>query len=520
MKSYIKYPVITFLITLWLVSCSEDFLENPPVGAFTEDNYIRNVDELETILWSCYSVLNTYYTEGPFLNMGVQTFIFGNIGSDDAEMGSTPSDNPYDLQDISLSKQLPGNEWVYFLWIISYDLIAKCNLVIDKAEEIPVSEDELEKVEQIVDQAKFLRAFGYFNMVTLFGDLPLIIHWLDDPNKMDFERSPKSQVWELIEQDLTDAANLPLQSLTEHGRATHGAVHALLGKAYMWQKKYDKAVEAFTAIIETGEYQLVDDYGYLHRYEGENCSESILEFQQELGVDGGDMFTVTTYFRLPREDGFGWGFDIPTQDLVSEFEPGDPRLLYTVNFIGDVYPVPWGQYVVENYASATGYTTRKAWIPWEERDMNTGSLAINWRYSRYAEVLLLFAEALNEEGQDALARTYLNMVRERARNTPKTDPQRISSVWDSTYTGQLLPDITTSDYAELRNAIWHEQRVELAQEGHRRRTLLRTERFKERMEAAKAALGCMVDDHELVLPIPGSEVENSQGRIIQNPGYN
>ncbi len=114
---------------------------------------------------------------------------------------------------------------------------------------------------------------------------------------------------------------------------------------------------------------------------------------------------------------------------------------------------------------------------------------------------------------------YLNKVRERARYTPKKDPQRISTVWDSTYTGELLPDVTTGDPNELREAIWHEQRVELAQEGHRRWVLLRTDRFKERMEAAKGAKGCTVEDHELLFPIPTEEVKNSFGRIEQNPGY-
>ncbi|MCK5067879.1 MAG: RagB/SusD family nutrient uptake outer membrane protein [Bacteroidales bacterium] len=398
-------------------------------------------------------------------------------------------------------------------------MIDKCNLVIDKAEEISISEDQLEELEQIVDQAKFLRALGYYNLVTLYGDVPLIIHWLDDTKEMDFERSPKSQIWELIEQDLKDAAKLPLRSQTEFGRATHGAVYALLGKAYMWQKKYEQAVEAYTAIIESGEYQLVEDYGLIHRNEGEDCSESIFEFQREMGVDGGHMATWEGIFRMPREDPFGWGFDIPTVDLVREFEQGDPRLLYTVNFIGDVFPAPWGQYVVENGTSATGYTTRKAWIPWGEREFDTYFQSTNWRYCRYAEVLLFYAEALNETDQRDQARIYLNMVRQRARNSPKIDPQRISSVWDSTYIGELLPDITTSNQEELRNAIWHEQRVELAQEGHRRWILLRTKRFKERMETAKGHLGCTVEDHELLLPIPDSEVETSQGRIKQNPGY-
>ena len=167
--------------------------------------------------------------------------------------------------------------------------------------------------------------------------------------------------------------------------------------------------------------------------------------------------------------------------------------------------------------SHTGYTTRKAWIPWEERQNYLQ--AYNWKYCRYAEVLLYCAEALNETNQPGLARDYLNRVRARARNTPKVDPQRISTTWDSTYVGELLPDVTTSDPVELREAIWHEQRVELAQEGHRRWNLLRYGNFKERMEAAKGNKGCIVEDHELLLPIPGSEVESSRGRITQNPGY-
>jgi len=507
-------------MSLIMVSCGEEFLDNPPVGAFTAENYIRNMAELETILYSCYSVLNAYHPDAPIFAMSFEQVIFGNIGSDDSEKGSAAWDTFYDLNDISISNQDASSTWLIAFWMINYDLIGKCNLVIDKAEEIPVSEDQLDELEKIVDQAKFMRALGYYNLVTLFGDVPLITHWLDDTKEMNFERSPESQVWDLIIQDLKDAANLPLRSGTEFGRISHGAVHALLGKVYMWQREFELAVDAYTAVIESGEYQLADDYGLIQRYEGEDCSESILEFQEEKNVDGGHVSTWTGVFIMPSDDPFGWGFDIPTQDLVDEFEEGDPRLLYTVTFIGDVFPAPWGQFVAQNFASATGYNGRKGWIPWDERESDNWYFAKNWRYCRYAEVLLFCAEALNENDHPTEALIYLNRVRTRARNTPKIDPQRISSVWDSTYTGELLPDITTNDKAELREAIYHEQRVELAQEGHRRWILLRTKRFKERMETAKAHLGCTVEDYELLLPIPKNEVETSQGRIIQNPGYN
>ncbi|MEN8229454.1 MAG: RagB/SusD family nutrient uptake outer membrane protein [Bacteroidota bacterium] len=515
MKHILQYLLVTGIILLGMGSCSEDFLVNPPAGAFSEENYIQNVAELESLLFSCYAVINAYSHDWPyvFINMGVNLFVHGNVGSDDSEKGSFPTDG-LDMQDISLSMQKQDNDWAAIMWIINYDLIGKCNLVLDHT--MKISGDP-EKIESIADQAKFLRALGYYNLVTLYGDVPLITHWTS-PSELDLERAPADSVWTQVIQDLKDAANLPAKSQTEIGRITHGAVHALLGKTYMWQKEWNLALEAYQSIIESGEYSLMDDFGEIHRIR--NCDESILEFQQASHVEGGHMFSVLGSFRLPRELRDGWGFDTPTQDLVEEFEAGDPRLLYTVNFVGDTFPAPEGFYVVENQLSATTYSSRKAWIPFDELPGDGRPPAYNWRYCRYAEVLLFCAEALNEAGRQAEAQTYLNLVRKRARNTSKRDPQRISSVWDSTYTGELLPNITTSDQVELREAIWHEQRVELAQEGHRRWVLLRTGQFKERMEAAKGALGCSVEDHEWLYPIHPDETEVSNGKIIQNPGYN
>jgi hypothetical protein len=131
----------------------------------------------------------------------------------------------------------------------------------------------------------------------------------------------------------------------------------------------------------------------------------------------------------------------------------------------------------------------------------------------------LYAESLNEVNKPDSALMLVNMVRDRARNTPTTDPQRISCAYTLSHTGELLPDVTTINQSDLRQAIWHEQRVELAIEGRRRNTLLRTGRFKERMEAAKELAGVTVEPHELLLPIPQVEIELSNGVLTQNPGY-
>ena len=136
---------------------------------------------------------------------------------------------------------------------------------------------------------------------------------------------------------------------------------------------------------------------------------------------------------------------------------------------------------------------------------------------RYAEVLLLYAEALNENGKATEALKWVNLVRQRARNTPAKDPQRISTTYDLKYAGALLPDVTTTDQAGLRAAIWHEQRVELALEGHRREYLVRTGRLGQRMAAAK---NIAVSDIKFdVLPIPQTEIDLSNNKITQNAGY-
>ncbi len=222
------------------------------------------------------------------------------------------------------------------------------------------------------------------------------------------------------------------------------------------------------------------------------------------------------------KDADGWGFDCPTVDLFNEFEEGDPRIIYTFMFKGDVFPgsKEGETYTVENSESPTGYNARKVWIPSSERvGLQYNEFDYNYRYMRYAEVLLLYAESLNELNKPDSALLLLNQVRARARSTPVVDKQRISCAHDLSHSGELLPDVTTRDQSILREAIWHEQRVELAIEGHRRNMLMRMNRFKERMEASKGEMGCSVEPYELLLPLPQQEIELADGMLTQNPGY-
>jgi starch-binding outer membrane protein, SusD/RagB family len=514
---YFKLSVIIAVSALTCFSCKKDFLNLNPTSTLTASTYFKTIPELETGLTSCYAAIQSSWFEWDH-------WAVEDIGSDDADKGSTPND-VYDLTEVSYSRQKSSNGVMYGLWVDSYLIIGRCNVVIEKSAEVEAIKDgDAEAIEKIVDQAKFIRALCYYHLVTAFGDVPLVIKLLY-PDELNLKRAPVAEVWEQIEKDLTDATNLPLKSeWNQSGRITSGAVYSLLGKVYLTQEKYDLAISAFEKVVGSGEYSLVSDYGFIFRREGENCDESVFEIQHDNRIHDGIFGTYWVGdWRMPRDDGSGgWGFDCPTKDLLAEFEPGDPRIIYTFMFPGDEFPGrdPGSIYTVINDWSPTGYNSRKVWIPWSERaNLDWYNWDMNYRYMRYAEVLLLYAESLNEIKRSAEALQILNQVRARARNTPTTDPQRISCAFDLSHSAPLLPEVTTTNQSELRKAIWHEQRVELAVEGLRRSALLRTDRFKERMEAAKAYAGVTVEPHELLFPIYKDEIELSNYVLIQNPGY-
>lgn len=521
-KINLNTKIVISVLMLLGVSCKKDLLNAPPYGVQTSESYFKRAGDLDKVLTSAFA-----YLQGPvFISYEVTLWGIGDIGSDDAEKGSGAAGNRPELYDLMLSQQTSTNSIVATHWKQSYLSISACNLVIDKQS---VVAGDATEIKNIVNQAKFLRAFNYYSLVTYFGDVPLHTSFID-PASVNLTRAPKEQVWAQIEKDLTDASELPTKSkwgAANDGRPTSGAALALLGKAYMFQKKYPEAETAFKKVIDQGEYALMPDYGAIFRKaSGDyNNSESVFDIKHKTGVSGGftgeGSFNYVFLSPIDSEIG-GYGYNVPTEDLLKEFEPGDPRTIYSIVFRGDVFPKGNKTYTVSNQlSSVSGRLGRKFFIPPSE----AGAVP-NYQEGksdhilRYAEVILLYAEALNENGKPAQALTYLNKVRERARNTPAKDPQRISSSYNLSYTGQLLPDVTTTDPAALRNAIWHEQRVELAMEGHRREYLVRTARFIQRMQAAKSQLGVSgLNQDRTLLPIPQVDIDLSNGLITQNKGY-
>jgi hypothetical protein len=344
---------------------------------------------------------------------------------------------------------------------------------------------------------KFMRAYAYFRLVRAFGDVPLRLHLPKDASEYNIPRTPKAQVWAAIEQDLTEAASVLPQSYpaADVGRATKGAALALHAKVAMYQKKWSDVLNFTNQVMGLG-YSLYPNFEKEFRTENENSSESVFEIQAAL-IQGNSAASNSQYSQVQGVRGVtggGWGFNVPTQALVDAFEPGDPRKEATIIFRatttaeGDAIPAV-GDNPRYNY---------KSYVPFSQyvSGFNEGCQQ-NIRVIRYAEVLLMNAEANNELGNAPAALASLELVRARARGG----------------NAAILPKVTTTDQGALRLAIWHERQVELAMEFDRYFDVIRQGRAAE-IFGTKGW-----KPRNEVWPIPQNEIDLSAGVLTQNAGY-
>jgi len=357
----------------------------------------------------------------------------------------------------------------------------------------------------VLAQARFLRAFYYFELVKWFGDVPLSIDKrIQFGEQFNIDRAPKAEVYALIEQDLIfAAANLPYTQ-NETGRITKGAAQALLGKAYLYQDKFPEAATVLQEVINSAPYDLLSstEAKFMFENDHENNIESVFEIQYSDNKGGGyDCFYcldgnyAVGFNGIRSYDGpiydFGYSFNVPVQEAVDAFEAGDIRLEYSILDI-EQWAADTGAKYTEGYEH-TGYYNLK-YIA-RKGDLNQPDAALtnpnNFRVIRFADVLLMAAEALNRKTtpDDVTAKIYLNRVRNRA----------------------MLPSVTTTGN-NLTNDIYKERRVEFVGEALRFFDLVRTGR------AAQEIDGFVAGKHE-VFPIPIQEIELSGNKWIQNPNY-
>jgi starch-binding outer membrane protein, SusD/RagB family len=475
-------------------SCKKDFLDVPPQAQQQATQFWRNQADVTQAVNAAYANLREW-KQTAFAAIAVES-----MGSDEAEKGSSVGDatfmNDYDNFTVSSSQGQLSD-----FWNGQYQEINFCNQVLDHIDTIAV--DATLKTRYIAEM-KFLRAYSYFRLVRAFGDVVLRLHLPKDASEYNLPRTPKVQVYAAIEQDLNDAAAVLPQSYgaADVGRATKGAALALHAKVAMYQTlgntaKWQDVLNYTNQVIALG-YSLFPNYEAQFRIPNENNVESIFEIQAQRVPSISDA-SNSQYSQVQGVRGVtwgGWGFNVPTASLATAYEANDPRRDATIIFRGET--TPQGDVV-----PATGDNpmyNQKSYVPssYFVSGFTEGSDQ-NVRILRFADVLLMNAEAANETGNTTLALQSLERVRARARTGAPTG---------------TLPPITTTDKAALRNAIWQERRVELAMEFDRYFDVIR----QGRGTAVFGPKGWRAGKNE-VWPVPQNEIDISAGLLTQNPGY-
>lgn len=474
-------------------SCSDDFVDVDSEDQNSE-NFFNSEADYQSALIGAYDLLQSTY-----LNV-----MLGEIASSNTLAGGESAIDVPGIQEIDDMRHGVVNAQLRDIWRWMFAGINRANYIMEFQDKT-----DFPNKNQVLAQTRFLRAYYYFELVKFFGDVPLAVDerlLFGDQNIVD--RTPKAEVYAQIEADLIYAAdNLP-PTWAEMGRITQGAAQALLGRVYLYQGKYAEAASALDNVINSGLYSLVTDYSTLFENDNENNSESVFEVQYS-DLEGADFGclqcsegNVAVGFNGPRnfngplfESGFS--FNVPTQETYDAFDENDMRrdfaILNIVKFADENQDhnngagVSWS----EGFEH-TGFFNRK-YIP-RQGDSNIGDQNLtnpnNYRAIRYADVLLMAAEAHNQgTGNDALALQYVNQVRARAG----------------------LEDLALSGGA-LAEAIYLERRLELVGEGHHFFDQVRTGR------AASEIDGFMPGKHEL-FPIPEIEIQLAGNRWEQNPGY-
>lgn len=505
------------LVSWSLTSCN---LDEPTYAKTTSKNFYKTQSQVEEALTGAYLQLRTTWNE-----YALNFYFVGDCSTDDALKGSSDGDRA-EVMELQNFTVYTTNGEVGRRWEILYRLINRCNEVIAYA---PTATGDKTLLKRYENEAKALRAFGYYSLVTTFGGVPLLTQPMTPTEILKVPRASKEDIYAQIIQDLTDASELPAKkeySEAEQYHATRGFAKTMLAKAYMFLGDYVNAEKVLHDIVEVdGDYALLPDYGMNWRKEYENSSESVFELPNKIQDKSIATGTNVPHFFTSRDvTGYqGYGFHVPTTDLFNAFDKDDPRQTYVFTrtgdrYIGDAQPQ-------DNHQSATGFHDYKMTVPAADKQgYDVWMISYNIRMIRYADVLLLYAEALNENGKPQEALHYLNMIRQRARNTSPMDPRKDMQAYVPPTTSASLPDITTTNKDELRRAIWHERRVELAMEGWRRDDLMRQHRFGEVMRAYAAKYNVQKgrafdDNRDYLLPIPQGEIDKSNNVLTQNPGY-
>lgn len=468
--------------------CKKDFLEVPPQAQQPSVEFWKSQEDATRSVNAMYGNLRSWPLVA-FAPIAIES-----MGSDEAEKGSSPGDATF-MNNFDNFTHTSTEGQLNDFWTGQYQSINLANQVLGN---IPAIDMDATLKERYLAEAKFVRAYNYFRLVRAFGDVPLRLSLPVDASEYNLPRTPKAEVYAAIEKDLTEAAAVLPQSYgpNDIGRATKGAALSLHAKVAMYQQKWADVLSLTNQVIGMG-YSLFPSFEAQFRIQNENNQESVFEIQAQVlpSIPGASTSQYSQVQGVRGVSWGGWGFNVPTQVLADAFEPGDPRRDATIIFRGET--TPQGDVV-----PPTGDNPRynqKSYVPSNQHVPGFSEGAgQNIRVIRFAEVLLMNAEAANELNNPTQAKLSLNKVRERARGGNNA----------------ILPDVTTNDKEALRQAIWHERRVELAMEFDRFFDVIRQGRGAQ----VFGPKGFVAGKNEL-MPIPQNQIDVSAGVLTQNPGY-
>lgn len=486
-------------VALLLGSSCSDFLEEENLSDYTQENYFQTQEHAEAAINTLYSELRFVsdgagtYGESPFMMLEFPTGLLNT------EVGQSQANR--DLRSLTTNAE---NNYLIYWWERSFKSIANANLAIKRIPEIDM--DEAEK-NQLIGQAKFMRAFNYFNLVRIFGDVPLILEPVDANSELLYpERSPQGAIYDVIVQDLLDAEKSGLPNTDSTGRISASAVKTLLSSVYLTMagyplqagdQYYEMAAVKAKEVIDNGGYSLFDDYDDLHDKTMENSGGFIFQNQYSAAAN---ITNGLTAWLLPMASGISrfsdeFGVMYPTEAFMGSHEDGDKRTeeqeFYYTNYPSIDNPdeiVEFGGTYIFKYFN-------------EEAALNTAQNDLNWTFFRYAEVLLTYAEAgIEAYGPTADVLDAVNQVRERA-NLP---------AFDASVTAE---DIWTERFHELafENKTWFDM--------VRRRKALNVETNTwENFVGHQFSYGPTLTEKYLLFPIPQREISNNT-KLTQNPGW-
>ncbi|WP_187774950.1 RagB/SusD family nutrient uptake outer membrane protein [Pedobacter sp. BS3] len=519
MKRFGIYSLL--MLALCLASC-KDFLEENNPTTINLGNYFKTENDFNLALNGAYAQVRSIYNNK-------SAWLMGEMRSDNAHYDYKSSDqgvatvNKYavaDFLDDKLNTQTPAK------WNAAYNAISAANTILDHIDDITLPAESKDK---IIGETRFLRALSYLELVRYYGGVPIYPHAPLSRAETYIPRSTVQQVYDFIIADATDAAQkLSPPAFPQTGRATKGSALTLLGDVYVTLKKYDLAESALRQVLLMG-YDLLPNYTDVYQLANKNSKESIFEIQFNTALATPQPNTAASVYNyIPRMasstiitgvnqntiQDMG-GYNTPTDNLINDYEPGDKRLDATI-------AVAEGTFNANDDFTATavkpiaGYTAPagKVGRPFARKFLHAHTIGNqtndNWPVYRYAEVLLLLAESLNEQpGKSPQALTYLNMVRDRA-------------------FGAGVSPVITTDPGALRSIILHERRVELAFENKRWIDLVRTGNAITVMNAFGVSQkqkysylqpgSYNVTQDRLLFPIPNAEILLNE-KLEQNPGY-